>query len=154
MNQFDIILVRGTEFVSKTIEEITNSQYSHTTIYMGDNSLIEAEGFEKTGYVPLNKYDGIYDVYRYENLTDVQGQAIKDYLVKQVGSHYDYLLLLQELIRYLFHISLPFKEPYNSHVCSTLVNDAFKSASIELCPNIKYPSPADICNSKLLRKVE
>jgi hypothetical protein len=149
----DICLEKGTGLISKVIEECENSKYSHATTYIGYDNLIEAEGFERTGAVPIEKYKGQLDIYTCDSLTDAQREGIKQYLSKQVGSHYDYLLLLVEAIRYIFHVVLPYKEPFKSHICSTLVADSYKSVGIDLCPGIKYPSPADLSNSKLLRKI-
>jgi uncharacterized protein YycO len=149
----DIGLEKGTGWISKTIEDFEHSKYSHATTFIGNNELIEAEGFQRTGAVPIEKYKGQLDIYTCDSLTDEQRQSIKQYLIKQVGSRYDYLLLLVEAIRYVFHVVLPYKEHFHSHICSTLVADAYKSVGIDLCPGIKYPSPADLSNSKLLRKI-
>ncbi|AGK96813.1 Orthopoxvirus protein of unknown function (DUF830) [Clostridium pasteurianum] len=149
----DIGLDKGIEWISKAIEGFEHSMYSHATTYI-DGKLIEAEGFKKTGYVPIDKYKNQLDIFTCDRLTDGQRQKIKEYLNKQVGTHYDYLLILIEAIRYSLHIILPYKEPFKSHICSTLVADAYKSVGIDLCPNIKYPSPADLNQSKLLRKID
>jgi hypothetical protein len=152
----DLILVRNHGLVSDIIKDITDSNYSHVAGVIDNNSkLVEAEGFEKTGQVSIDKYVGIYDVYRYEGLTEEQKDLIIGYINGQVGSRYDYFLLFVELFRYVFHIILPYKEPFGSHICSMLWYDAFKSVGIDLCPDIdsKYPSPKDISESKLLIKI-
>jgi uncharacterized protein YycO len=152
----DLILVRGkNNLISEAIEEITNSPYSHVAGYIGNNTLVEAEGFEKTGQVPLSKYVD-YDVYRYEGLTKEQKFKILNYISSQIGGQYNYFMLVVEFMRYVFHVVLPYKEPYKSHICSMLWADAFKSTGINLCSNIDtlFPSPADISNSKLLKKIE
>lgn len=149
----DLILVRGQGFVSSSIEEITHSPYSHVCGYIGNNTLVEAEGFEKTGQVSISKYDSNdYDVYRCDGLTDNQKEGILRYITNQIGGHYDYFLLIIELFRYLFHLALPYKEPYKSNIYSSLWAMAYRSIGIDLCPN-KYPSPADVSESKLLRKI-
>jgi hypothetical protein len=87
-------------------------------------------------------------------LTDNARNTILLYLDKQVGSHYDWILLGLEGIRYIFHFMPFYKEPFYSHICSTLVSDAYKKAGINLCPGIIYPSPKDLSQSKLLRKIK
>lgn len=154
MKTGDIGLDKGKDWISKTIEEFENSKYSHATAYVENGTLIEAYGFKPTGYVPISKYKNQLDIYTCERLTDEQRIRIKEYLQTQVGSHYDYLLIFVEAIRYGLHVILPFKEPFHSHICSTLVADAYESVGIGLCPNIKYPSPADLSQSKLLKKIE
>lgn len=151
----DLILVKNKGFISDTIEEITHSPYSHVAgVIDSDGTLVEAEGFEKTGQVPISKYTD-YDVYRYEGLTKRQEYEILGYINGQIGSRYDYFLLVIEFFRYVFHTILPYKEPFGSHICSCLWFDAFKSVGINLCSDIdsKYPSPADVSQSKLLKKI-
>jgi hypothetical protein len=151
----DLILVKGSKssFVSREIEEITNSPYSHVAGVINNNgTLVEAEGFEKTGQVPLSKYTD-YDVYRYEGLTEDDAQKILGFINGQLNSHYDYFLLFVEFIRYIFHKTLPYKEPFGYSICSGLWSKAFRSVGIDLTPNILYPSPADVSNSKLLKKI-
>jgi uncharacterized protein YycO len=153
----DLILVKGSKssFISREIEEITNSPYSHVAgVISKYGTLVEAEGFEKTGQVPLSKYTDC-DIYRFEDLTEKQKYEILGFINGQIDSRYDYFLLVVELFRYVFHKALPYKEPFGSHICSSLWYDAFKSAGIDLCPNIdsKYPSPADISKSNLLKKI-
>ena len=150
----DIGLDKGIGWISKTIEEFEHSQYSHATAYIGDGLLIEADGFDPTGDVPITKYKNQLDIYTCDSLTEVQRHGIYDFLEEQRGTRYDFLLLVIEAIRYGLHVILPYKEPFRSHICSTLVADAYKEVNVDLCPGIKYPSPADLSNSKLLKKIE
>lgn len=150
----DICLDKGSGLLSKAIEEFEHSKYSHATAYVDNNLLIEAEGFETTGAVAIEKYHGQLDIFSHDDLTEQQREGIKKYLESQVGSHYDYLLILIEAIRYGLHIVLPYREPFKSHICSTLVADAYKLVGIDLCPGIKYPSPGDLSQSKLLKLIE
>lgn len=148
----DIILEKGTGLISETIEDISKSIYSHTAGYAKENELIEANGFRKTGYQALDYYDGIADVFTCDSLTDEQRKQIVEYVTKEVGGRYDYLLLFLEAIRFLFHVIIPHNERTN-RICSTLWADAYRDVGIDLCPGIEYPSPGDLANSKLLVKV-
>ena len=150
----DIILVRGQGIISDIIKDISHSKYSHTAIYIGNDLIIEAEGFKKTGYVSINKYKGTADVFRCDNLSDRKRAKIAEYLKGQVGGQYDWLLLFLEFLRYVFHTTIRYKEKFNCHICSMLGGDAYKTIGVFLCPGIKYPSPGDISESKLLRKVD
>lgn len=152
MKKGDIILVKGTGFVSDIIEDIENSAYSHAAGIIGDNEIIEAEGFQITGYQKLDKYAGHTDVYTCNILTDKQRIKIIEYVENQIGSHYNWILLLLEILRYLFNVSISYKN-FNSYICSTLWSDAYKSVGIDLCPRIKYPSPKDLSESKILKKI-
>lgn len=148
----DLIFVRGDAPIPKIIEEITDSPYYHVAGLVKENELIEANGFRKTGYAGLDYYWGHADVYTCDSLTDEQRQKIVEYVTAFVGSRYDYPLIVWEAARYLLRWVWPYKEG-KSRICSTLWADAYREVGVELCPGIRYPSPADLAQSKLLRKV-
>lgn len=150
----DLILEKGTDLISDAIEDISQSIYSHTAGLVKENILIEARGLSKIGYQALDYYAGRADVYTCDDLTDEQRKAIVDYVTEKVGGHYDYVLLAWEFIRYEFQLVLPYHEGKMERICSTLWADAYREAGIDLCPGVKFPSPGDLGNSKLLRKVE
>lgn len=149
----DIILVSGTGKISKLIEEIENSKFSHSAIYVKNNELIEAEGIRKVGYQVLDYYDERATVFRCDILTNKQRNKIVEYVIKTIGYHYDFRLLFLELISYLFDILIPYKGDKDSRICSTLVVDAYRSVGVDLCLGIGYPSPKDVSESELLRVV-
>jgi hypothetical protein len=153
LNLGDLILVRGTNCIDKGIEGITHSPYSHAAGIVKENELIEAQGFRKTGYQGLDFYSGHADLYTCDALTDEQRHKIVDYVAAEVGSHYDYLLIVWEAIYHLFHWFLPYKE-VNKRICSTLWSDAYLAAGVNLCPGIRYPTPGDLAKSPLLRKID
>lgn len=146
----DLILVRGTDLISKAIEDVEHSPYSHVAIVIKPNELIEAQGFRPTGYAGLDTYRGMADVYTCDEVTDEQRQRIIDYLVKEVGTHYCYPLLLWEFIRYETGILLPYN-PGPNRICSYLATDAYTKVGLNLWTGIRFPSPADV--PKPLRKI-
>ena len=147
----DLVIVQGRGFFSHIIEDVTDSSYSHVAIIVNQEQVIEAMGLKRTGYQTINFYRG-QDVFTCPLLTEIQRQQIVNFLINQIGTHYDYLLLFWELIRYGFHVLFPYTED-KKYICSTLAADAYKVAGVNLTPKIKYPSPADIANSKLLTKI-
>jgi hypothetical protein len=149
----DLVFVRGTDWISREIEYITHSTYSHVAGVVNDTQLIEANAFQKTGYVGLIHYTGRADVYTCDLLTDEQRRHIIEYVRSFVGTRYDYLLIVWEAARYLLHLVWPYYEG-KARICSTLWSDAYRSAGVDLCPGVKYPTPGDMAQSKLLRKVE
>jgi hypothetical protein len=149
----DLILVRGIGWTDRVIESVTHSPYSHVAGLVKTNELIEAQAFRRVGYQALDYYAGGADVYTCDALTDAQRAQIVEYVKRAVGYRYDYLLLAVEAARYLLHVCLPYREPFRSRICSTLWSDAYRAAGVDLCPGIRYPSPGDIAQSKLLRKV-
>lgn len=151
----DLILVKGNGFIPNTIEKITKSPYSHVAGVVGnekDKELIEAQGFQKTGFQSLSTYHGYADVFRCHGLTELQKKLIVAYVNKQRGTRYDYLLIIWELLRYVLNVVFPYIET-KSYICSTLWNDAFQEAGVDLCPEVKYPSPGDLAKSLFLTKI-
>lgn len=149
----DILLDRGTKWIDKEIKKFEHNQYSHAAGIVNENEIIEADGIRQVGYNALDYYDNKADIFTCEVLTENQREEIVRYVKSKVGSHFDYALVLIEAVRYLFHIILPYKEKMNFRICSTLWADAYKHVGIDLCPGIKYPSPADLSQSKLLKKI-
>ena len=149
----DLILVRGTDLISEAIKAVEHSPYSHTAGYVGNGQLIEAEGFKKTGYASVTKYQCMADVFRCIYVSDFLRKNILKQAEYQVGGRYDYALLFVELIRYCTGLVLPYREPPNARICSVLWAGIYQDVGISLCPTQKYPSPADIAQSKLLIKI-
>jgi uncharacterized protein YycO len=139
----DLILVRGTGWISKAIEGVEHSPYSHVAIVIKPNEIIEAEGFRRTGYAGLDAYSGRADVYTCDEATDQQRQQIVDYLTKEVGTHYCYPLLFWEFIRYTTGILLPYN-PGPNRICSYLATDAYAKAGLNKWPRIRFPTPGDV----------
>jgi hypothetical protein len=152
MKPADLVIVRGTDWMGRVVEEITQSPYCHVAGIVKENELIEANAFRWTGYAGLDAYKGQADVYTCDLLTDEQREKIVEYVTAFVGTHYDYLLLFWEWSRYKLRWVWPYKEKH-SRICSTLWADAYREARVDLCPDILYPTPRDLANSPLLRKV-
>lgn len=150
----DIVLVKGQDPMSRAIEEIQDSIYSHAAGIVKEDEIIEVVLFERTSYDSLSVYKDCADIFTCDILTDEQRKGIVEYAESQVGCYYDLILLVWQFIRYVAHIILPYKKVFNSYICSTLWADAYRSVGIDLCPNIKYPSPKDLSESKLLIKIE
>jgi hypothetical protein len=151
----DLVLVRGTEGLSREIEWITHSPYSHVAGLVKPNELIEAQAFRRTGYQALDTYSGCADVFTCDHLTDEQRATIVAGVERYIGRRYSYLLIGWELLRYtLGTMLIPKKSWHPAVICSTLwVVEGYRYAGIDICPGIRYPSPADVGNSKSLRKV-
>lgn len=149
----DLILVRGEDLIGNTIELITRSPYSHVAGVVGYKTLIEAQAFRKTGRQSLDFYSSQAEVFTCDELTDEQRALIVAEVWKHYGSRYSYLMLLWELLRYTFGIVImPWKD-WQPIICSTLWVNAYRAAGVDLCPDIRFPTPADLADSKLLRRV-
>lgn len=146
----DILIFRGTnDVLDYAIQGITRSKYDHVAGAIKGDLIIEARN--KVTYYDVKNEDDPYDVYRYDGLTLEQQQRILTYVKSQVGKQYSYLLLFLQFFRYVFGFNIP--NMGKKIICSTLWVEAYRSVGIDLCPGIRYPSPADVANSRLIRKI-
>jgi len=148
----DLIFVRGTEWTDHLVKSVTQSPYSHVAGIVAENRLVEAQAFRRTGYRDFDVYADIADVYTCDQLTNEQREKIVRFTIGQIGTQYDYLLLLWEAARYLLDWVWPYMEK-KRYICSTLWANAYRVAGVNLCPRVRYPTPNDLVKSPLLRKV-
>jgi len=148
----DLVIVRGTSPFDRVIEDVEHSPYSHVVGYVGGGLVIQAEGCKPTGYASLSFFAG-QPVFRCALLAEGQRRQIVDWVTDRIGSHYAYGLLLWEWARYALHVVLPWWIEQRKYICSTLWADAYRAAGMNLCPGIRFPSPADLAQSLLLAQV-
>jgi uncharacterized protein YycO len=148
----DLIFVRGSGLPDRLIEYVTDSPYSHVSGAVGAEKLVEAQAFMQTKYQNLDFYIGNVDIYTCDILTDEQRRQIMIYATAQVGTPYDYWLILWEAMRFLLNWDCHHVKR-KKYICSTLWADAYRAAGVELCPHVKYPVPGDLSRSSLLRKM-
>lgn len=151
----DILLIRGNTWIDKVIQSVTGSSYTHVAGVVEPDKAIEILPFKKTRYQNLSIYNGRAEVFTCDNLTNEQRQKIVDHVVGELGTRYDYKLLLWEASRYLLNWVWPYKaDDSNSNLCSTLWANAYRKAGVDLCPNLPYPSPGDLGISTILEKID
>jgi uncharacterized protein YycO len=148
----DIILKRGTGRLSRDIEFVTHSQFSHAALVSDpDKNLIIETGLHGVGHSHVKDFIGMSFVFRMKTMTDEQAEQIVKYAENQLGKPYDYEELVEIFLRYVFHIPNN-EEEKGRYVCSTFVNEAYASAGIRLTKQ-NIPSPEDIYESSLLTKI-
>jgi uncharacterized protein YycO len=147
----DLIFVHSDSWIGHQIEYVTHSKYSHCAGIIKENEIIESQGLKKTEYQAIDYYTN-YDIFTCPSATDEQINVAIEFAKSKLGTRYSYFLILWELVHYIFHLDIPFNER-KKYICSTLWAEAYRKAGIDLCPNIRYPSPADLANSKLLVKI-
>ena len=124
----DVILVEGNERVSEVIKYLTQSSWSHSALYVGDEplrrdpevrrALIERWGEEASHLVvealvesgvvlsPVAKYrDFNVRICRPYNLTAADQAAVIDHAVRTVGRQYDFKNMF-DLARYFLPVSI------------------------------------------------
>lgn len=87
----DIILTKGDTPQSKGIRSVTNSQYSHAMLYVGNGKIIEAIGkgvVEQTLTAAAKNVSGAV-VLRHSNISDAQRKTVALYAKSKIGRPYD-----------------------------------------------------------------
>lgn len=96
LHEGDFILFAGKVFISRGIEAISGSKWSHAAIYVGNDYVIEATetGVEKNLLTPLIKQAKHIAVMRIPNLSVDDMERMKAKAYAMLGDHYDFLNLL------------------------------------------------------------
>ncbi|MDI9333496.1 MAG: YiiX/YebB-like N1pC/P60 family cysteine hydrolase [Cytophagales bacterium] len=152
----DVVLVEGNTKFSTAIKYLTQSTWSHTTLYVGTitvdgqtyhEQLIEANVSKGIIHSDLSELAGYHvRICRPIGLTETEIQTLRDYAVSKLGGSYD-LRNVFDLVRYFVPV-LPFPaskrrellafgsgEPTQA-ICSTLVAEVFKQLRYPILPKI------------------
>jgi Permuted papain-like amidase enzyme, YaeF/YiiX, C92 family len=154
----DILLVEGNSRLSAIIKFLTQSTWSHATLYVGErpgdvhangepNVLLEAEADAGVVTVPLSKYAHFNTrICRPVGLTAEARQIVINYALARLGKHYDTRQII-DLARYLFPyppvpiwfrrrmLAIGSGDPTRA-ICSTLIAEAFASIRYPILPEV------------------
>ncbi len=161
----DVLLIAGNSRFSTAIKYLTQSSWSHATLYVGDTLgpaneegeaqvLIEADINEGIRAVPLSDYSGSHTrICRPVGLSENQIKSLCDYAITRIGQRYD-LKNIIDLARYLIPIPLlPTRwrrrllalgsgDPTRA-ICSSLIAQAFQSVGYPILPEINIEKSTD-----------
>jgi len=161
----DVLLVEGNTRVSVAIKYLTQSTWSHATLYVGDalgapNSggdprvLIEADIVNGVQAVPLSSVAGMHTrICRPVGLSKEDLQAVIKFAVSRIGGRYD-LKNVFDLARYLIPtppvpvrwrrrlIAFGSGDPTRA-ICSTLIAEAFQSVHYPILPEVTFEKSDD-----------
>lgn len=152
IQEADIILMKGSSQISKGIEFITQSQFSHAAlVFDPDKELTIEATLSGVIHGSISNYKGRSSIFRLKNITKEQAGNILKFAELQLGKPYDYEELIDLFLRYVFHIPVNEYEK-GRYICSSFVYSAYASAGIRLT-NQNIPSPEDLFESSLLMKV-
>jgi hypothetical protein len=152
----DILLIEGNTRLGTVIKFLTQSTWSHATLYVGDAGKgktangepdVLLEAYNEVGVVvsPLSKYEQFNTrICRPIGLTSKECKKIIDYALARVGMQYDNKQIL-DLARYLFPyppvpvffrrrmLAIGSGDPTRA-ICSTLIAEAFESIHYPILP--------------------
>lgn len=154
----DVLLIAGGSKLSTAIKYLTQSTWSHATLYVGGmlrapsggaaNELIEVNPVDGCVSVPLSRYERFHTrICRPVGLTDADREAVMNFMISRLGTQYDMRNIL-DLARYLLPtppvptrwrrrmIALGSGEPTRT-ICSTLIAEAFGRVEYPILPRVE-----------------
>lgn len=160
----DVLLVDGSSRVSGVIKYLTQSSWSHATLYVGpgyapkgdgeENVLLEADILEGIRLVPLSEYSSDHTrICRPVGLGSEEIKQLIAYTIERIGQQYD-LKNVFDLVRYLIlptpiptrwrrkMLTLGSGDPTRA-ICSSLIAQAFQSIRYPILPEIDYQPSKD-----------
>lgn len=156
----DVLLVEGSSRFSTAIKYLTQSRWSHSALYVGDqfpreddsgepHLFLEADIVEGIRSVPLSTFTEYPTrICRPIGLTDEEVQAVIDYVASRMGHKYD-LKNIFDLARYLIQtppvpvqwrrrlLGLGSGDPTKA-ICSSLLAEAFQIVRYPILPMVEY----------------
>lgn len=154
----DVLLIEGNLRISQIIKYLTQSSWSHTAIYIGENlnpnphgvplPFIEADLIEGVRACPFSEYTQYPSrICRAHRLDERDRAVLIGYLKSQLGRQYD-LRHVFDLARYLFPIPIPARfrrrmmelgsgDPTKAF-CSSLIAEAFNKIGYPILPLHDY----------------
>lgn len=146
----DIIFSTTSNYLSKGIRKVTNSNFSHVMLYVDNNSIIHADG---DGVHAYNTQRKLFDnknhcvVYRLkESISDEKLEIILNYIRSLIGRPY---ATFEAMFSIFYKGDLKSKKLF----CSRLISQAFNQVNINLVDNPDYCSPENIKQSNYLEIV-
>lgn len=170
----DVLLVEGRERISTAIKYLTQSTWSHATMFVGDTLPAPGDGSERPRLVEVNLEEGCvakplssYATYntricRPSGLTDGERAAVVAFMIDRLGLRYD-LRNIIDLLRYLFPtppvpvrwrrrmIAFGSGDPTRA-ICSSLLAQAFQSVHYPILPD-KGPTNASDDNADVHEEI-
>ncbi len=155
----DVLLVEGTSRFSSAIKYLTQSTWSHTSLYLGDRVdsfelgnaarvLVDADIVQGVRLIPLAEFSGLHTrICRPVGLAQPDVDRLIDFMLERVGYQYDLKNVL-DLARFFIRspplpgamrrraLSLGSGEPTRA-ICSTLIAQAFGSIRYPILPEVE-----------------
>ena len=154
----DVLLVEGKQRFSKAIKYLTQSNWSHSAIYIGDEKLIEADLKEGVRIIPLQKYMEYHTrICRPKNLSKSDENAILNFVNSKIGGQYD-IKHASNLLKIALNPRLNLRKVLKNLgssdptevICSSLIADAFQSIHYPILPIKKELGGYNMINPTLI----
>ena len=164
MKACDILLYKGTSWLSHLIEWRTQSPYSHVSVVVDPAShlAIESHAGSQSGVRPLDlrniRVEAV-DIFRVKPEFEFDSKAVISFLVEHLGRPYDYAGVLWLGVLKLLNLKAESNrfQKDRDYFCSELCYEAFMAGGLDIVPQVgeaDITSPADISKSPVLEKIE
>lgn len=96
----DVIVVKGNGFISKIIQKVTGSPWTHTALYIGDERIIETNWNKRAGIMSNPYFEGSKFDYVVLSMKKRMSKETRDLIIKgsnhfdKTGNKYDFLLII------------------------------------------------------------
>jgi len=138
----DVLLIEGKQRFSKAIKYLTQSNWSHSAMYIGNNTLVEADLKEGVRFIPLKEYMDYHTrICRPKNISSEDLKDLFRFISSKIGWQYDTKHVTDLLkialnprsnLRNIFR-RLGSPDP-KEVICSSLLADAFHSIDYPILP--------------------
>lgn len=153
MQPVDIILCRFNNEESNRIRRLSNSDYSHAILYVGEKSCIESDGLGvQSQNIQRMAFDEQEDVCVFRAITKLGQDSLNEIIYfarRKIGTEYS----TSEARASVTHKGNLAANP-NRQFCTRFVAQAYNEANQKIVDNPDFCSPADIQSSALLKKVD
>jgi len=171
----DVLLIEGDSRISMAIKFLTQSNWSHSTLFVGSDwpgsntgpeplTLIEADLRAGVRAVPLSTYAHMHTrICRPVGLPAQEVERLVSYVIGRLGQHYD-LKNLFDLARYLLPeppvplrwrrrmIAFGSGDPSRA-ICSTLIAQAFQSVHYPILPEVTFQDAVNTAGEHCKREL-
>ncbi|GAB7389279.1 hypothetical protein BSNK01_31170 [Bacillaceae bacterium] len=153
LQHFDLIFVKGDSLVSRVIQKVTKSPYSHVAIVLDEYHVAETNWKSQLKIRHITYSRGLFDVYRfYRAFTEEEIRLMNAFLFEKLSTPYDAIQSITNGLYLL--IGLPILDAPDRMNCSETADKMFHAAGIDLVPQaLGKVTPADLAQSKLLKKL-
>jgi len=145
-----ILAYKGTSFTSRLIRLQTRSEYSHVSVQLEDDTVIEAWGRGGVRHLsgPLEAHKEGTHIDSFVVNASVDEERVLGFLNSQLGKKYDFLSVMRFFTRRKSSAD-------DRWFCSELVVEAYRQGGVDLLKRLpsSYASPRDVVISPLLVSV-
>ncbi|WCK53826.1 hypothetical protein PP175_21290 [Aneurinibacillus sp. Ricciae_BoGa-3] len=150
LQRYDLLFVKGKSLVSRTIEGVTHSLYSHVAIVLDEWHIAETDWRVPLQVKHIHYTPTEYDVFRYSGeLTFAQMDAMDTFLHEKLNTRYD---TVQALSNGLYLLTgLPIRDAPDKMDCSETAARMYEAAGINLAAFSCTPGElAKVINLKII----